>query len=110
MKKFIEFLNHKNLHFKELKSLNPKDFDSRKKLLIYEGIDLKLNYCIIFVYEMKSRFVVKNALELVELVHTISKVKEHNYRYKSLIVSSAICSKAKDFLKTQNWIIHNDFM
>lgn len=90
--------------------LNPMDFDSRKKLLIYECVDLKSNYWIIYIINSKSRFILKNALEISELTNKIITSKGHNYKFKALIVTSPICSKAKDLLLTYNWSVYNDFM
>lgn len=110
MKEFVEFLNSKNFHFKKLNQLHPRDFGSRKKLTIYEGTDLKSAYWIIFLNDSKSRFIQKNALEMIELSNTIISQKEHNFKEKIFFHSSPICSKAKATLEVLKWRVINDFM
>jgi hypothetical protein len=110
LKQLIEFLNKKNILFKEIKELYPKDFGSRKKVTIYEAIDYKSNYWLVFIYDLKSKFLVKNTQELLHLSSKIVQNKGHEYRYKSLFISSPLCTKAKNGFLEQKWKVYNDFM
>lgn len=45
----------------------------------------------------------KNAQNLIVLCAELISHKEHNYKYKYLIISSPVCSKAEKLLKENNW-------
>jgi len=110
LRQIIEFLNTKDLHFKVLNRLNPKDYGSKKQVIIYEGIDLHSNFWLIFVYSSKSRFIQKNSAEIMELSDRIIKQMGHNYKVKALFISSPLCSKAHSHLDVSQWRVFNDFV
>ena len=110
MKKLIEFLNRKDLHFKSLDKVPIKELGSRKKVQIYSGTAINGNYCSIFIIEQKSRFLTKNANELIVLLNKLIDLKGHNYKKKMLLISSPLCAKAKIFLIKNQWKVYNDFM
>ena len=83
---------------------------TRKKMTILTTTDTKKNYHCIFIVEQKSRYLLKNAMELVELEDKLQLLEKHNFKYKYLMISEAICSKSINYLKERGWRIHNDFM
>ncbi len=108
MKNIVEFLSKKNYIFKKLYKIDIKKLDSRKKINIYEGIDIKSNYVAIFKIDQKSRFVTKNSKEIVLLLEKMIKIQEHNYKKKILLISSPLCSKAKKYLEELKWKIYEN--
>ena len=52
-----------------------------------------------FVVDSKSRFIRKNADDLIELTNTLSSYVGHNFKVKELLISSPLAQKAKEYLK-----------
>ncbi len=109
MKNLIHYLNEKELHFKVLESIEPKELNSRKKMGIYHSVTLDSSYYAIFIVESKSRFLRKNANDLMTMLEVLKSYKSHNYKYKMLIISSPLCSKAKALLEEDGWRVENDW-
>ncbi len=108
LKNLIHYLNEKDLHFKTLEKVEPKELGSRKKIDIYHGVHVDNSYYAIFILEAKSRFLKKNAQELMQMLETLKSLKGHNYKYQMLIISSPLCSKAKALLEENSWQVDND--
>ncbi len=64
----------------------------------------------IFIVDAKSRFIRKNANDLLELHSKLIDFQEHNFKKKELLISSPLCSKAKKFLEENKWSVRVDFM
>ncbi len=110
MKNLTNYFNNKNILFKEIEQINPSSINSRKKLDIYCATSITKEYYAILIINQKSRFLRKNAQELIELCQKLAEFKDHNFKKKVLLISSPICSKAKEFLKDNGWSVKNDFM
>lgn len=110
MKKLTTYYTNRNIIFKDIKKIMPKELDSRRKIEIYTATTLDCNYYAIFIISSKSRFIKKNAIDLIELSEKLSSYVDHNFKKKELLISSALCSKAKDFLKANSWSVKIDFM
>ncbi|QKF58504.1 hypothetical protein [Aliarcobacter lanthieri] len=110
MKTITEFFLKKNILFKDFKEVLPKELNSRKKIQIYVGTTIDLKFYAIFVVDSKSRFIRKNADELISLTNTLSSYLAHNFKVKELFISSPLCSKAKEYLKNSGWSVRVDFM
>lgn len=108
MKNLIHYLNEKDLHFKTLEEVQPKELGSRKKIGIYHSVTLDSDYYAIFIVESKSRFLRKNANDLMEMLQSLKSFKDHNYKHQMLVISSPLCSKAKALLEDNNWRVEND--
>ncbi len=106
MKKLTNYFTNKNIIFKELELIEPKSIGSRKKLTIYAGTGVDSNYYAIFIITSKSRFLRKQAQELLELTDKLAHFKEHNFKKKNLLISSPLCSKAKLFLQDNGWKVN----
>lgn len=89
----------------DLLRLNPKDFRNfdlgakKSYLCFYSEKDL------LFFYKGKARFIMKNALFLLETQNKIHR----NFKKKYLFLNATPCSKTKIFLQKEGYSIH-DFM
>lgn len=111
MKELIEYFSKKRgVVFKSLQEIDKILLKTRKKWLVYSSTDIKKSYHSIFVVTQKSRFLTKNAIELIEIEHRLQELKNHNFKYKHLIIGDAICSKAVIYLKERGWQLHHDFV
>jgi len=103
MKEIVEYLQKKQLIFKSLKSITPKELGSRKKIEIYLGVDLKAFYTVVMCIEKKSRVLQKEALELMLLHETLEKYIDSTIHKKYIIIKAPLCSKAKALLEENGW-------
>ncbi|MBF7069936.1 hypothetical protein [Aliarcobacter butzleri] len=110
MKKLTTYYTNKNILFKEIKQIFPKEIDSRKKIDIYSATTIDSKFYAIFIVDSKSRFIRKNGQALMELCEKLASYLGHNFKKKELLVSSPLCSKAKEYLKQNDWSVRVDFM
>lgn len=110
MKKLTTYYTNKNILFRDVKQITPKEIGSRKKIDIYAATSVDSNFYAIFIVDSKSRFIRKSANDLMELCEKLSIHLDHNFKKKELLVSSPLCSKAKEYLKQNDWSIRVDFM
>jgi hypothetical protein len=98
MNELNDFLFQNNIVLKEIENITPK---TRKKIEVYLGVDMKNSYYLIVKLNKKSRFLMKDAKELLEFLSQIDRIKDINFKYKKrvLLLSGEICSKTKEFLK-----------
>jgi hypothetical protein len=86
-----------------LESIDKKSLGTRKKVDIYEGIDLKGYFISIFVLEQKSRFLKKNASEFEILYERLKTLQDHNYKKKLFFYKMPFCSLAQKQMKEFGW-------
>lgn len=110
MKKLTTYYTNKNILFKDIKQVLPKELDSRKKIDIYAATSVDSNFYAIFIVDSKSRFIRKSANDLMELCEKLASHLDHNFKKKELLISSPLCSKAKEYLKQNDWSVRVDFM
>lgn len=110
MRELTEYFNKKDILFKEITQIEPKQIASRKKIKIYVATSIKNEYYSIFIVDSKSRFIRKNANDLIDLNNKLIAFQEHNFKVKELLISSPLCSKAKKFLEDEKWSVRVDFM
>ena len=103
MKNTVEFLQQKNIIFKSLKEVSPKEIGSRKRVQLYVGVDLKGYYALVMVLEKKSRVLRKEANELMVLQTKLEKYIESVFKTKYIIIQAPLCSKAKALLEENGW-------
>ena len=96
-----QILIKKNIFLKEIKNITPK---TRKKILVYLAVDIKNIYYLLVELNTKSRFLQKQAQELIEFVTPLSDINFKKNK-KILFITAPICSKAKTFLQNQGWRI-----
>jgi len=97
--KINDKLFDKNIILKEIKDITPK---TRKKIKVYLGVDMKDYYYLLVELNTKSRFLIKNAKDIIEFVTPLSDINFRNNK-KIIFLESPICSKAKEYLKSQGW-------
>ena len=110
MKKLTTYYTNKNILFRDVKQIMPKEIGSRKKIDIYAATSVDSNFYAIFIVDSKSRFIRKSANDLMELCEKLSIHLDHNFKKKELLISSPLCSKAKEYLKQNDWNVRIDFM
>ena len=108
MKKIVEYLQKKNLIFKSLKEISPKELGSRKKIELYLGVDLKGYYALVMCVEKKSRVLRKEAGELMVLHEKLEKYIDSKVTKKYIRIKAPLCSHAKAMLEEHGWKVwHN---
>ena len=110
MKDLTKYFLDRDILFKEIKEVNVKELGSRKKIKIYVATSVTKEFYSIFIVDAKSRFIRKNANDLLELHSKLIDFQEHNFKRKELLISSPLCSKAKKFLEENKWSVRVDFM
>lgn len=110
LRELTEYFNTKDILFKDIKEVLPKELGSRKKIRIYIATSIKNEYYSIFIVDSKSRFIRKNASDLIELNSKLIEHVDHNFKVKELLIISPLCSKAKKFLEENKWRVRVDFM
>ena len=109
LKPLTEYFVSKSIIFKRIEEIVPKELNSRKKMQIFNAVGVDLNYYAIFIVDGKSRFLKKNAENLIELCSKLIALKDHNFKKKILLISSPLCSKAKTYLKENGWKVSIDY-
>jgi len=104
MKAIVEFLQQKDIIFKSLKEIVPKEIGSRKKVGLYIGVDLTGYYNLVMQIEKKSRILQKEARELMVLHEKLEHYMDAKITKKYLLIMQApLCSKAKALLEENGW-------
>lgn len=109
MKELTGYFTNKNVIFKEIKKTEPKELGSRKKIEIYTATSVNNEYYAIFVLDGKSRFLRKNANDLMAMCESLASLVDHNFKKKELLILSPLCSKAKAYLKENSWNVRVDY-
>jgi len=109
MKEITQYFAKRNILFKDFKEVLAKELNSRKNIQIFVGSSIDLKFYAIFVINTKSRFLQKNAEDLIALLNTLAIYVGHNFKKKELFISSPLCSKAKKYLEELGWKIRVDF-
>jgi len=105
MKEITEYLRQKNLIFKSLTKIKPKELASRKQVDIYLGVDLKGYYTIVMQLDKKSRVLQKEAQELMSLHEKLEQRIEARITQKYILIHAPLCSKAKALLEAHGWVV-----
>ena len=102
MKEVLEKLNAKHL-FSSFTLIPPSVLGTRRKMTMYKGIDTAQYYHIVFSLNQKSRFGVKQAHEMVDFEERLTHLMGHKFKYKHLLLSAPLCSKAQKVLQIDGW-------
>jgi len=108
MKEIVEYLQHKNIIFKSLKEITPKELESRKKIVLYLGVDLKGYYALVMQIEKKSRILRKEAGELMALHEKLEKYIDSKITKKYIIIKAPLCSHAQKILEENGWSVWHE--
>lgn len=109
-KLLADLMAKKGLIFKSVTCIDKKLLGSRKKLDIFLCVDRKSYYHVIFSINQKSRFLLKNANEILYLEAQIQSKRLHANKFKHLFVQENMCSKARYLLEQSGWRVYNDFV
>lgn len=108
MKTLVEYLNHKNIIFKSLKEITPKELGSRKKISLYLGVDLKGYYSLVIQVKKKSRILQKEVGEFLNLHEKLESYIDSKVTKKYIIIEAPLCSKAKVLLEENGWKVWHE--
>ena len=108
MKALVEYLNHKNIIFKSLQEIMPKELGSRKKVSLYLGLDLKGYYSLVIEVEKKSRVLQKEATELMLLHEKLEQYVDSKITKRYMIVKAPLCTQAKAMLEENGWKVWHE--
>jgi hypothetical protein len=108
MKNLVDYLQKKQIIFKSLKEISPKELGSRKKIDIYVGVDLKGYYADVMHVEKKSRVLRKEVWELMALHEKLEKYIDSSIKKKYIIIKAPLCSKAKAVLEENKWKVWHE--
>ena len=98
-KQISELLLSKKLLLKNFKTLDTKEFSKKRSYEIYFGVDLDGFFTLVFVRNAKSRFISKDANELLSLDKIVKK--------RVLFYNSQMCSKSKKILEESEFIFYD---
>jgi hypothetical protein len=105
MKVLIESLAKYDMIFKDIDKVNLKQLKIKTKVDIYKATSVNGDYCSIFEINKKSRFLKKDSSKLLNINEDLKNHYEHNFAKSFLYISSPLCSKAKEMLENEKWII-----
>ncbi|EIF50267.1 hypothetical protein [Sulfurovum sp. AR] len=108
MKALVEYLNQKDIIFKSLKEILPKELGSRKKVTLHLGVDLKGYYALVIELEKKSRVLRKEAVDLIELHEKSEKYIGSKITKKYIVIKAPLCSHAKAILEENGWKVWHE--
>jgi len=108
MKEIVHLLQEKKLLFKSLRSIEPKELGTRKKITIYLGVDLKKYYACILHISKKSRILRKEATELMELHKKLEIYNDSKINKKYIYIQAPLCSKAKTLFEENKWTVWHE--
>ena len=86
IKELTGFLGKKGFLFRKINNIEPKTINSRKKITIFSCTDDKSNFVSIFIIDQKSRFLIKNAKEIIQLKDRLVLEENHNYKKNILLI------------------------
>jgi hypothetical protein len=107
MKDVVDRLLKEDIILKKLHKIDNKLLNTRKKIEVYEGVDLKANYVVIFVIKQKSRFLRKDIPPLDLIYENLKTLQDHNFKKKIIIYDMPFCSHAQKELKSEKWRLLN---
>ena len=108
MKEIVDYLQHKNIIFKSLKEISPKELGSRKKIALYLGVTMQGYYALVMSIEKKSRILRKEATELMALHEKAESYIDSKITKKYIIIKAPLCSKAKALLEEHGWKVWHE--
>jgi len=104
MKPLVETLRRAGIVCKKLTPVLPKELGTRKKIMLYVGVDLKGYYCSVMVLEKKSRVLRKEAEALAALHTKLEAHADTAITKRYVQVKAPLCSKAKAWMEQEGWV------
>ncbi len=106
MKELVEFFKKRGIIFRSLRPLDPKALGIKKRLELFEGVDLEGAFVLVMKIARKSRVVQKEAQQLEVLAKEIESKVGHRFKYRYMIIQAPLCSKAKKWLEENGWRVY----
>ena len=106
MKELVEFFKKRGVLFRTLEALDPKALGIKKRLELFEGVNLEGAFVLVMKIARKSRLLQKDAQQLELLAKEIESKLAHRFKYRYLIIQAPICSKAKRWLEENGWRVY----
>lgn len=106
-KQISELLLSKKLLLKNFKTLDTKEFSKKRSYEIYFGVDLDGFFTLVFVRNAKSRFISKDANELLNLDKIVQEKLDKIVKKRVLFYNSQMCSKSKKILEESEFIFYD---
>ena len=103
LKDIVEFLSKKKMFFKSMSHITPKELGSRKKIEIYLAVDLEDYYTLIISISKKSRFIRKDAVDILDIHNRVERLKDIVIKKKIILIDAHLCGKAKELLTDEGW-------
>lgn len=91
--------------YKYIQTINLKELGIRKKISVFIVVDSNNQYSIAFYITQKSRFLQKDADKIEEIKSIILENIEYKVKEKIILIKSPLCSKAKNKLSLDKWIV-----
>ncbi|NPA63941.1 MAG: hypothetical protein GXO16_03095 [Epsilonproteobacteria bacterium] len=101
----MEYFRSKGVLFRELRSLDLRSFGIKKRWSVYVGVDEKMRYWLIVQIQRKSRFLQKDARELLSVEEELKERLDHGFKKRALLLRGPLCSKARKVLEEQGWSV-----
>jgi len=105
MRDIVDYLNSKNIICKRLKEVLPKALDSRKRVNIFVGINLKGYYCSIILVKKRSRILKKEVSEIILLHEKLEKYEDTKIKKRYIYIDAPLCKKAKALFLDNEWVV-----
>lgn len=103
MKSVLNPLLERGYVFRRFEPFSLKAVGSRKRISVYHGLDQQNRYLLVFAVKRRSRVLLKDVKEWLELKSMIENYYGYSILLNFAIVEAPICSKAKQFLESEGW-------
>ncbi len=108
MKEIVEYLSARHIVCKSFKEVLPKSLESRKKIKLYVGINLKGYYCSVMILEKKSRVLRKEVRELMSLHEKLEAFADTAILKRYIRITAPLCSHAKAMFEESGWKVWHE--
>ena len=105
MKNIVEILAQKKIIHKSFQKIDLKSLNSRKKIDLYLGVTIKKYYTIVIYINRKSTVVTKDIKDYLVLHRKLEEYNSSKILKKYIIINSSLCSKAKERLLENGWVV-----
>ncbi len=103
MKAVLEPLQAEGYIFRRFEPFSLKKVGSRKRISIFHGVDIHNRYLLVFAINRRSRVLVREAKEWLELKSMIEGYCGYAIRINIALIEAPLCSKAAALLESEGW-------